>query len=211
MLKAPAPLWISFALAGTILQPAAAAAQAKTAESAAPRAAAARPAAAPTTTWKESEYRLGPGDKLRIEVFEQDQLSQSLQIRPDGKITLPFVGDVGAAGQTSLQLRDNLTASLKEYVVNPVVTVIVQEATSAQVCLIGEIRTPGCLVMNGPMTVLEALSRAGDVTEFAKRNNIRILRRAGGKMERIDFDYRGALNGDEAPIFLQPGDQVVVP
>jgi polysaccharide export outer membrane protein len=223
-----------FVLAGLGLQPITAAAQGRATESApasrdaapapakpvAPAPAAAKPAApAPTRaaakaapgSWSGEDYRLGPGDKLRVEVFEQDQLSQSVQVRPDGKITLPFVGDVTAAGQTSVELGQALTASLKEYVINPVVTVIVQEATSAQICIIGEVRTPGCQVMNGPMTVLEALSRAGDVTEFANRSNIRILRRSGTRQERIAFNYKDALKGETEPLFLQPGDQVVVP
>ena len=233
MLKTPAALLSSLALAGLVLQPLPAAAQARSTSAApAPR----QPSSAPATTprepstapapapaarsttrtaapgaWMEAEYRLGPGDKLRIEVFEQNQISQSLQIRPDGKITLPHVGEVPAAGKTSLELKDALTASLKEYVINPVVTVIVQEATSAQVCLIGEVRSPGCQVMTGPTTVLQALSRANGVTEFANRSSIRILRNTGGRQEKISFNYKDAVNGDAAPVYLQPGDQVVVP
>src|SRR5215475_4269191 len=78
------------------------------------------------------EYRLGPGDKLRVEVYKDPQLSQSVQIRPDGKITLPLVGDVDATGRTPMQLRDQLATSLKEYITNPTVTVIVVEAVASQ-------------------------------------------------------------------------------
>ena len=231
MLKTSAALLSSLALAGLVLLPPPAAAQARSTSAApAPRQPSSAPATTPrqpTTTpapasrpaartvppgaWMEAEYRLGPGDKLRIEVFEQPQISQSLQIRPDGKITVPHVGEVAAAGQTSLELRDALTASLKEYVLNPVVTVIVQEATSAQVCLIGEVRAPGCQVMTGPTTVLQALSRANGVTEFANKSAIRILRNTGGRLEKISFNYKEAVAGDAMPVYLQPGDQVVVP
>ena len=164
-----------------------------------------------TARWNEQDYKLGAGDKLRVEVYKQDQLSQSLQVRPDGKITLPLVGDVTAAGQTSLELRDSLTTALKEYVQNPVVTVIVQEAVSAQVSLIGEVANPGTQVLNGSTTVLQALAKAGGLREFANKGKIHILRVNGTRTETIPFDYRKALKGEIEPVYLQPGDTIVVP
>lgn len=164
-----------------------------------------------TARWNEQDYKLGAGDKLRVEVYKQDQLSQSLQVRPDGKITLPLVGDVTAAGQTSLELRDSLTTALKEYVQNPVVTVIVQEAVSAQVSLIGEVANPGTQVLNGSTTVLQALAKAGGLREFANKGKIHILRVNGSRTETIPFDYRKALKGEIEPVYLQPGDTIVVP
>ena len=165
-----------------------------------------------TRAWENEEYRLGPGDKLRVEVYKDAQLSQSLQVRPDGKITLPLVGDMAAAGKTSIELRDALTTSLKEYVTNPVVTVIVVEATAAQVYVIGEVANPGTLVMQGPMTVLQALAQVGGLREFADRDDIRILRRNGtAAMRTIDFDYKRELKGETEPMYLQPGDTIVVP
>ncbi|MGH9346655.1 MAG: polysaccharide biosynthesis/export family protein [Vicinamibacterales bacterium] len=193
-------------LAALVLAPAAAGAQAKPAGASDSTAAVtnARP-------WTNDEYRLGPGDKLRVEVYREAQLSQSLQVRPDGKITLPLVGDVAAAGKTPIELRDGLTASLKEYVTNPVVTVIVVEATAAQVYVIGEVTTPGTLVMQGPMTVLQALAQAGGLREFAHRSDIRILRKMPTGIRTIGFDYKRAVKGETEPVFLQPGDTVVVP
>jgi polysaccharide biosynthesis/export protein len=187
---------------------------------AAPAAAAAQTArntkaAAPVTNaraWENEEYRLGPGDKLRVEVYKDAQLSQSLQVRPDGKITLPLVGDMTAAGKTPIELRDTLTTSLKEYVTNPVVTVIVVEATAAQVYVIGEVVSPGTLVMQGPMTVLQALAQVGGLREFADRDDIRILRKnSTGAVRTVDFDYKKALKGEVEPMYLQPGDTIVVP
>jgi polysaccharide export outer membrane protein len=110
-----------------------------------PPPAAARPAAA--ATWTDQEYRVGPGDKLRVEVYGEPQLSQSLQVRPDGRITMPLIGDLPAVAQTPAQLRDAIGTSLKEYITNPVVTVIVQEAVAAQVYVIGEVSRPGVQVM----------------------------------------------------------------
>jgi polysaccharide export outer membrane protein len=173
------------------------------------------PAAPRTTTsrsWTDQEYRLGPGDKLRVEVYREPQLSQSLQVRPDGRITLPLIGDVAAAGTTASQLRDTLTASLKEYVQNPVVTVIVTDALAAQVYIIGEVSSPGAQVMQGPMTVLQALAQAGGLKEFAKKGDIRVLRKSPtGITTTLTFDYKAAINGSSDPLPLQPGDTIVVP
>jgi polysaccharide export outer membrane protein len=193
-------------LAVQLAAPGVAAAQSKPAE-------AATTAAAVTNVrpWDKEEYRLGPGDKLRIEVYKDPQLSQSLQVRPDGKVTLPLVGDVAAAGKTPGQLRESLTTSLKEYVTNPVVTVIVVEALAAQVYVIGEVTSPGTLVMQGPMTVLQALAQTGGLREFADRDDIRILRKTESGVQTLSFNYKKAVKGEAEPFFLQPGDTVVVP
>jgi polysaccharide biosynthesis/export protein len=193
-------------LAALLAAPAAADAQSK------PKGAATTSAAVTNIRpWDKDEYRLGPGDKLRIEVYKDAQLSQSLQVRPDGKITLPLVGDFLAAGKSPIELRDALTTSLKEYVTNPVVTVIVVEAISAQVSVIGEVVRAGPLVMQGPMTVLDALAQAGGLREFADRDDIRILRKTQAGLRTIEFDYKRAVKGEIEPPFLQPGDTVVVP
>jgi polysaccharide export outer membrane protein len=200
----------TFVLAAAVLTPIAAAAQgARTTQ--APAAAATAAAATTVRPWNEQEYRLGAGDKLRVEVYGEAQLSQSLQVRPDGKITLPLVGDTAAAGRTAIELRDAVTTSLKEYVTNPVVTVIVVEATASQVYLIGEIGTPGAQVLTGPMTVLQALAQAGGLKEFADRGDIRILRKSATGTTTIPFDYKDAIKGRIEPVYLQPGDTVVVP
>ena len=203
-------LLMSFLAAGLTLLPAYGDAQTPT-----PSSATAAPARTTTRTatarWNEQDYKLGPGDKLRVEVYKQEQLSQSVQIRPDGKITLLFIGDVPAAGSTPLELRETLSAALKEYVVNPVVTVIVQEAVAAQISIIGEIGSPGIQVLNGSTTVLQALARAGGLREFADKGKIRILRQNGTRTDTIPFDYRKALKGEIEPVYLQPGDTIVVP
>ena len=171
------------------------------------------PAATATASrpWYDQDYHLGPGDKLRVEVYGQPQLSQSLQVRPDGKITLPLVGDTLAAGKTSLQVRDELTQSLKDYVNNPVVTVIVQEATSAQIYVIGEVGTPGPQVLQGPTTILQALAQAGGLKEFADKGGIHVLRKTSSGMKTLPVDYKEAMKGKVDPMVLQPGDTLVVP
>lgn len=158
------------------------------------------------------DYRLQAGDKLRIEVYKDDQLSQSVQVRPDGKITLPLVGDIAALGLTPIDLRERVAASLKEYVNNPVVTVIVVEGTAPTAYVVGEVNRPGPVVLQGSMTVLQALAVAGGLKDFADAKNIRILRKGGAGQQAIPFNYRDAIKGSrDASLTLQSGDTVVVP
>ena len=157
------------------------------------------------------EYKLGAGDKLRIEVYKDAQLSQSVQVRPDGKITLPLVGDLEATNHTPIELRDTITASLKEYMTNPVVTVIVVEATAATAYVMGEVNHPGSVNLQGPLTVIQALALAGGLKDFADQKNIKILRKTPTGVQTIAFNYKDAVKSPRAPIYLRPGDTVVVP
>ena len=157
------------------------------------------------------EYRLGAGDKLRIEVYKDAQLSQSVQIRPDGKITLPLIGDLDANNRTPIELRDAITSALKEYMTNPVVTVIVVEATAATAYVMGEVYRPGSVNLQAPLTVLQALALAGGLKDFADAKNIRILRKTPTGVNAIAFNYKDAVKSSRAPIYLRPGDTVVVP
>ena len=160
-----------------------------------------------------SDYKLATGDKLRIEVYKDAQLSQSLQIRPDGKITLPLVGDVAAAGRTSVELRDAISASLHDYITNPVVTVILVEATPQVVFVTGEVNKPGPVpLVNGRITVLQALAVAGGFTDFANKKDIRVLRKSASGMQTLRFNYKDALDEEKMrePLALQAGDTVIV-
>jgi polysaccharide biosynthesis/export protein len=167
---------------------------------------ASRPAADTST-----DYRLVPGDKLRVEVYRDPQLSQDLQVRPDGKITLPLVGDVAAAGRTSTELRETISSSLKEYITNPVVTVIVKETVPPLVYVVGEVNSPGSVALVGQMSVLQALSAAGGFKDFAKTKDIRIQRKTSTGVTTLRFNYKDAINGHIKPIYLQPGDTIIVP
>ena len=165
----------------------------------------------PETVQPGGDYRLGAGDKLRIEVYKDPQLSQSVQIRPDGKITMPLIGDLVAVELTPIELRDRIAAALKEYVTNPVVTVIVVEAVASSVYVMGEINRPGPVPLQGPMTALQALAMAGGFKDFANTTDIRILRRSRTGVETIRFNYREAVRGNGAPIYLRAGDTIIVP
>lgn len=164
------------------------------------------------TAQAANDYRLGPGDKLRIEVYKDPQLSQSVQVRPDGKITLPLVGDVEATGKTPLELRDSLAKSLKEFMNNPTVTVIVVEAMSSQVTVMGEVSKPGALQIFGPTNIVQVIAMAGGFKEFANTKDVRVLRqKANGGVETIRFNYKDLINGDAKPVLLRSGDTVIVP
>ena len=211
------PSWSSLMFLATgLLLPVACAAQTgaqNTTSQRATTASAARAAAGTSApAWSKEDFKLGPGDKLRIEVFREEGMSQDVQIRPDGKITLPQLGEIVASGLTAQQLDDALTGALKKFILEPVVTVIVQEATSAKFSVVGQgVRTPGTFVMTGPIEVLEALAQAGGLTDFAKKGDIHIQRTGGNQILRIPVDYRRLIRGESAPLFLQPGDRLVVP
>jgi len=166
---------------------------------------------APTAPALSDEYRLTPGDKLRIEVYKDPQLSQSVQVRPDGKITLPLIGDVEAAGRTPIEMRDTITKSLKEYITSPTVTVIVVEATVSTAYVMGEVNHPGAVTLQAPLTIIQALALAGGLKDFADAKNIRVLRKSPSGIENISLNYKEALKSSRAPIYLRPGDTVVVP
>ena len=171
----------------------------------------ATPAATTTRTAATSaDYRLVPGDKLRIEVYKDPQLSQSVQIRPDGKITLPLVGDIEATARTPLELRDEITKSLREYMTNPVVTVIVQEAVSAVVFVTGEVAKSGPVQIHGPLNIVQALAMAGGFNEWANKKDIRILRQGPTGLQTLHFNYQDAIDGETRPIYLKAGDTIIV-
>jgi polysaccharide export outer membrane protein len=168
----------------------------------------ARPTQAPTP----DDYKLQPGDKLRIEVYKDAQLSQSVQVRPDGKITLPLVGDITAMSLTPEDLREKVTAALRDYVNNPVVTVIVVEGTLPTAYVVGEVNHPGPVALQTNMTVLQALAVAGGLKDFADAKNIRILRKGASGQQTIPFNYKDAIKGTgSTSMLLQSGDTVVVP
>jgi polysaccharide export outer membrane protein len=182
----------------------------------APRTAAAVPPATPVppaSAANQPEYRIGTGDKLQINVYKENDLTQSLQVRPDGRITLPLVGDFTAAGQTPMQLQRKLAASLREYVTNPVVTVMVVEVADRVVYVMGEVNTPGAVPLKGPMTVLQALAVAGGFKDFANKGGIKVLRKVPGtdRVETIPFSYKDATRSDAPVFYLAEGDTVVVP
>ena len=172
---------------------------------------AAKHGSAPSSSAAGADYRLVNGDKLRIEVYREPQLSHSLQIRPDGKISLPLAGDLAAAGQTPATLRDVITNALREYVTNPVVTVIVVETQLPTISVMGEVNEPGSVPLKGRMSVIEALAAAGGFKDFANTKNITIRRPTATGVQLIKFNYKEAVKADSEPVYVQAGDVIIVP
>ncbi|MBI4609191.1 MAG: polysaccharide biosynthesis/export family protein [Candidatus Rokubacteria bacterium] len=160
------------------------------------------------------DYRIGPEDVLDIAVWNNTAVSRTVPVRPDGKISLPLVNDIRAAGLTPMQLRDVLMKKLVEYMPQPEVSVIVREVRSFKVSVLGEVKTPGRYELRSRSTVLDVLAMAGPFSEFAARSRIIILRHDGSSsIKRIPFNYNTAISGhvNGESFFLQPGDIILVP
>ena len=160
---------------------------------------------------EDGDYKIGPEDVLDISVWKNQELSRTVPVRPDGKVSLPLVNDIQAAGLTPSRLRQELTRRLSEYVPSPEVAVIVREVHSAKVSVVGSVKSPGRYEMRSPATVLELIALAQGFTDFASRDRIVVLRQ-NGTPARITFNYRKITDGTEQDNFLvQPGDIIVVP
>ncbi len=168
-------------------------------------------AASAATKSADPNYVIGPQDVLDISVWEEDQLTQTVPVRPDGKISMPLLNDVQAAGLTPTQLAGQITESLKKFVTDPQVTIIVREINSQRVYMLGEVARAGAYPLLPNMTVLQALSSAGGFTQFANVKKIYVLRVENGKQQKFPFNYKHALESPDENILLKAGDTIVVP
>jgi len=162
----------------------------------------------------KTDYVIGPDDVLSINVWREPELTRLIPVRPDGKISLPLVGDVEASGLSTVQLQSALSEKLKNFVENPEVTVIVQEVRSLKFNVIGEVLRPGSYPLTKSLTVLDGLAAAGGFRDFAKLSKIYILRQQpDGKSTRLAFHYKEVIKGkkSEENIALQSHDTIVVP
>jgi len=161
----------------------------------------------------DAEYKIGPQDVLRIDVWKEAEISRTLPVRPDGKISLPLLNDVQATGLTAMQLATVISEGLKKYITNPQVTVSVTEINSRRIYVTGEVLKPGTFSLLPNMTVLQALSSSGGFSQFARVKNIYVLRKEGGKDVKHPFNYKEVVSGKspEQNILLEPGDVIVVP
>jgi polysaccharide export outer membrane protein len=167
---------------------------------------------APSTSPAGPTYVIGPEDGLHIAVWKEADLTATLPVRPDGKISLPLLDDVQAAGLTPKQLAESVTEKLKKYIADPHVTVVVTSINSKRIFLVGEVMHPGATSMLPNMTVLQALSSAG-LSQFANTKRIYVLRTENGKQRKLPVNYRQLVKGEqiEQNYLLQPGDTIVVP
>lgn len=169
---------------------------------------------APSLATADPGYRINKGDKLKIDVWQEENLHAEVMVLPDGTISFPLVGVIQAAGKTADELQTFLQQRLEEYIPGPEVNISLITVEGNQIFIIGEVARPGPYIMSKNLDVMQALSLAGGLTPFASKNDIRILRRAtDGFPESIPFSYGDVADGDnlEANILLQSGDTVIIP
>jgi polysaccharide export outer membrane protein len=188
--------------------------------SAAPAAAAAdkqegeKPGEGVRAAHSDSSYVIGANDVLAINVWKEPDISRSVPVRSDGKISLPLVGELQAGGQTPRQLEQEITKRLQSYISEPEVTVIVTDSKSQKVNILGMVARPGAYLLTSSTTVLDSIAMAGGFKDFAKQKSIYVLRQAlDGTQQRIPFNYKDVIKGKNAEqnVHLQAGDTVVVP
>lgn len=174
--------------------------------------------AAPAVGWTEEasmdnkEYMIKKGDVLEINVWKEEELTRTLKVRVDGKISLPLADDIQAAGRTPMDLKAEIRDALSSYIEDPQVTVIVQEQ-SREYFLIGEVAKTGAFPLQKDLTVVQALAQAGGFTEWADKGSILLLRREQGEEKRIEVDYDAIVAGKNSHnnIRIQAGDTIIVP
>jgi len=161
----------------------------------------------------DPNYIIGAQDVLDVSVWKEPELSREIPVRPDGKISLPLLNDVMAAGLTPEQLAGQLTSGLNKYMTNPQVTVIVTQINSKRIYILGEVARAGSYMLLPEMTVLQALSNAGGFTPYANLKNIYVLRQESGKQTKLFFNYKEVISGKSTAqnVALKSGDTIVVP
>jgi polysaccharide biosynthesis/export protein len=174
-----------------------------------------QPATPPDSSRVDNKtYVIGENDLLDIDVWKEKEISRAIPVRPDGKISLPLIGEIQATGMTPLQLQDDIVRRLKAFLANPEVTVIVSDPRSHHFNIVGQVAKPGAYPLSQTMTVLDAISVAGGFRDFAKETKIYVLRTMpGGSQVRLPFNYKDAIKGKkpENNVILNPGDTIVVP
>jgi polysaccharide export outer membrane protein len=175
--------------------------------------AAAKPASPPKSATDDPTYIIGEADMLDINVWKEPDVSRTVPVRPDGKISLPLLNDVQAAGLTPMQLQQQITEKLRKFITEPQVTVIVTQINSQRVYIMGEINRPGTFPLVPKMTILQLITTAGGFTQFANTSKIRVVRDENGKQTTFTFNYKELMQGGhpEQNIELKSGDSIVVP
>jgi polysaccharide biosynthesis/export protein len=160
----------------------------------------------------ESEFQLGPDDVIEVSVYQEKELGGTVPVRPDGKISIPLIGEMPASGKTAIQLQQEITLKYAQFVAAPAVTVVVKEVNSPKVSVLGEVKTPGVYKIKERSTLLDAIAMAGGLTEYAKKDKITIIRvDPAGEQQRIKVnldDYFKGRNTD--PFYVLPYDKIYI-
>jgi polysaccharide export outer membrane protein len=158
------------------------------------------------------DYRIGREDVLEVVVWHEPELTRVVPVRPDGKITLPLVGEMDAAGRTPGELQAGVTKALKPYIQDTAVAVLVREINGSRVYVLGEVTRPGAFPLRGPLTVMQAIALAGGRSEFAKDEVVWLRQEASGKTGRVSLSFDELVKGEAAgALSLKPGDVLYVP
>ena len=167
----------------------------------------------PAISKDDASYVIGPGDVLSIDVWKEKELSKQVTVRLDGKISLTLVNDVQAAGLTSTELRNQLTEKYKDFVEVPEVAVTVIESRSKRIYLLGKVARPGEYLMQKDMTVVQAVSLAGGLAEWADSSDVKLIRKIDGVEQTFLVDYDAIVSGKDLSqnVLLQPDDTIFVP
>jgi len=163
------------------------------------------------TTSGEVEYRLGPEDVLDVFVWKEPELTTTVVVRPDGRISLPLANELEASGKTAAELQQEITARLSKYVVQPMVNVMVKQVNSLKISVLGEVRRPDVYRIKNRVTVLDAIAMAGGFTDLARPNKVIVLRNTLAGPQRIKVNIKQLVDDQSgAPLYLQTLDTVYV-
>jgi polysaccharide export outer membrane protein len=158
------------------------------------------------------EYRIGREDVLEVVVWHEPELTRVVPVRPDGRISLPLVGELDAAGRTASELQASVTRALAPYVRDTQVAILVREINASRVFVLGEVTKPGGFALRGPLSVMQAIALAGGRTEFAKDEVVWLRQQPAGRTERVSLSFRELVQGEAAgALWLRPGDVLYVP
>jgi polysaccharide export outer membrane protein len=172
-----------------------------------------RPALNPIArAYGESEFKLGPDDVVEVFVYKEPELSATVVVRPDGKISLPLIGELSVNGKAAVELQRDIAIRLAQFIAQPNVNVIVKEVNSAKVSVVGEVKTPGMYKINARATVLDAVALAGGFTEYAKRNKVMLIRiESNGQQRQFTINVDDQLKGRKVNLFyILPHDKIYV-
>jgi len=160
----------------------------------------------------ENEFKLGPDDVVEVFVYKEPELSTTLVVRPDGKISLPLIGELSVNGKSALELQREITQKLANYISEPSVNVIVKEVNSAKVSVLGEVKTPGIYKIKDRATILDAVALAGGFTEYAKRDKVTLIRiEPNGQQHRIQINVEDQIKGRKGDLYyILPYDKIYV-
>jgi polysaccharide export outer membrane protein len=161
----------------------------------------------------ESEYQLGPDDVIEVLVYQEKDLGATVPVRPDGKISIPLIGEMPASGKTAKQLQQEITVKYTEYIAKPAVTVVVKEVNSPKVAVLGEVKNPGVYKIKDRATLLDAIAMAGGLTEYAKKDKITVIRvDASGEQHRLKVNLDDQIKGrrTDPPFYVLPYDKIYI-